>query len=179
MSAAQANVRTGGVAMDWVKRLGKDRAAVHVAHQGIRFHLAALRALEGRAERGGSVEWLPMPAVVCAAFACEMYIKALLIREAGTTPRHHKLSELFSRLSTEAQQEAVRAFGPGNLVDRLIEHSDAFQKYRYIFEEEFAVISHGELLNIAAALLEPVTTRIGVGREYAAKISAQREWLRV
>ena len=44
-----------------------------------------------------------LPAVVCTAFAVELFLKALVTVEKGGTPRGHSLTSLFSRLSHESQ----------------------------------------------------------------------------
>lgn len=165
--------------MSEVERERRQAEASRRAHHGIGFHLAALRALEGRAEKGGTVEWLAVPAVVNLAFACELYLKSLLMLETGTSHREHRLSVLFAKLSSEAQRDATVEFGPRSLKERLDECSDAFREWRYVFELNSASINHSELLDIADTLLAVVGRRVGVGVEFASKITAQRGWSRV
>jgi len=50
------------------------------------------------------VEMLTVPGAVCAAFACELYLKYIHLKESGRHPRGHDLHGLFTRLS-----ESVRA----------------------------------------------------------------------
>lgn len=164
---------------DWVQREGQANAARRMAQQGIGFHIAALRALEGRADRNGEVEWLPIPAVTNLAFACELYLKSLLFFEKGTTTREYRLSVIFSQLSDDVQQDAATHFGAGDLRGRLAEFSNAFVEWRYIFEQLSASLNNRELLDVAGTLLDVVTKHIGLGADYARKIKAQRDWSRI
>ena len=93
------------------------------------------------------------PAVVCSAFALELYLKALITLEMGGAPRGHSVVSLFGK-TTSASQSAIRQRfselvktsatvhamklklpnASSNLDDVLIECDRVFEKWRYSYE---------------------------------------------
>ena len=80
-----------------------------------------------------------IPAIVNAAFACELYMKSMI-----TTPIvGHELASLFSELDTD-KQEQIRQYvdnkfkeHPVNSFDMCLERAtNVFVDWRYIYEEE-------------------------------------------
>ena len=66
------------------------------------FLLGADRCSEQRPLAPGQVQMLLVPAVVCKAFAIELYFKGIITLENGTATGHD-LSTLFSRLAAQSQ----------------------------------------------------------------------------
>ena len=83
-----------------------------------------------------------IPAIVNLAFACELYLKALLYQSGFVDAiRNHNLNELFCKLpdSTQGQMEnefAARSRYPITLKQILEIHSKAFENWRYAYEPE-------------------------------------------
>ena len=82
---------------------------------------------------------LNIPAIVNAAFACELYIKSILV----TTTKEHDLEILYSQLDNEKQSE-IRSYvdkcfngHPTYKFDTCLKRaSNAFVDWRYIYEDE-------------------------------------------
>jgi hypothetical protein len=65
----------------------------------------------GQARRNGFEQEVRMPAVVCSAFALELFLKCLLILE-HRKPRGHDLRELFDSLSEDTRARIRNRFAP-------------------------------------------------------------------
>ncbi len=87
------------------------------------------------------VEWYTTPATVNSAFACEVYLKALLVYYDNPLPKQHELEKLFELLPDKTKEWIMLtvikfhgawkdAFGY-NLLDNI---SNAFLNWRYIYE---------------------------------------------
>lgn len=79
-----------------------------------------------------------IPAIVNAAFACELYFKSMLEQPWG-----HKLKDLFEQLDRKIQLQLKNEFNTNftkhpvyNFDGFLSDISDAFIEWRYIFEEQ-------------------------------------------
>ena len=100
----------------------------------------AMKALDSQKT---SVEWYTTPAIVNSAFACEVYLKALLFfYNIRMKKKEHKLKELYELLP-EDDKECIkreilirygRAWKDGFGLERLEHISDAFVKWRYNYE---------------------------------------------
>ena len=104
------------------------------------------------------------PFTVNAAFACELYIKAILIHTSadGTIPKLHKLDELFNLLPEDAKTQIEALFNKQykhNLLSLVSEISNAFIEWRYAFENGVKVNITG-LLAFANSLQEYVDATI-------------------
>lgn len=102
------------------------------------------------------------PFTVNAAFACELYMKAILIHNSadGTIARGHKLDELFNALPKDAQNQIETLFNKKlkhDLHSLLVEISTAFVEWRYAFEGGVRINVTG-ILAFATALHEYVDT---------------------
>jgi len=89
-----------------------------------------------------------IPELVNRAFACELYLKALIYMESGELPkRGHKLDRLFARLSKSLRKEIYTAWltSGGNDIqdcdyarqmfkDNLLANGDIFCRFRYLHE---------------------------------------------
>jgi len=103
------------------------------------FLLATDRALEQRPLGPGQFQMLLVPAVVSAAFAVELYFKAIITLEKGNA-RGHDLSALFQQLSTKSQATLVAGFqlDQAAFEQKLGAISGVFVEWRYIFEQQSA-----------------------------------------
>lgn len=88
------------------------------------------------------IEWYSTPATVNSAFACEVFLKALLLSYGMPAGKKHKLKELYEALPEDAKEwikhETLIHYG-GSWTDAFgFEHleqiSDAFVEWRYSYE---------------------------------------------
>ena len=92
------------------------------------------------------------PAIVCTAFAIELYLKAIITIEGGSA-KGHDLSALFVRLSPTSQL-AIRDHLSLSKIDfttKLQNISGAFVEWRYVFEKSSASIDPRFLSGVARA----------------------------
>jgi len=94
-----------------------------------------------------------VPAVVCQAFAIELYLKALLTLEKGKATGH-KLSDLFGELSAEMQSKVWTSLSLSEIdfKHRLKADSSAFVEWRYVFESDSAKADLGFLTKLSNVL---------------------------
>ena len=96
-------------------------------------------------EKDSPSEWLGnclFPYVVNMSFACEVYMKAIMIHFSETNEFHtgHRLRELFDELDFEAQKSVREAFEQEltpwsqKLESFLAEHNNIFMDFRYPFQ---------------------------------------------
>src|ERR1700723_3619787 len=64
------------------------------------------------ATKGGVAHDFRMPAIVCAAFALELFFKCLVTTETGKTPGIHDLRQLFNALNKNTQNRIRDRFAP-------------------------------------------------------------------
>lgn len=114
------------------------------------FMLAAARSYERRPLNDQQVQMLIIPAIVCQAFAVELYLKAILVLEEKES-RGHDLTQLFSILSEHSQREIRRLVADAAFDRNLVEASNAFTEWRYIFESDGANATPQFLEAIAGA----------------------------
>lgn len=124
---------------------------------GVSFHEAALRSTEPVRDGLGVVSPTG-PAIVCAAFACELYLKALQGAASQILPRGHELEKLFGGIPILAQQSirddydvALSKYG-FILKDDLTEISRAFEKWRYMYEEDGQHVNQAAVFMFARAI---------------------------
>lgn len=84
------------------------------------------------------------PAVVNAAFACEVFLKLLLHSEEIKIPREHRLHALYNKLPDELKErirgDVVQRYGQWKDafgMECLKSISDAFATWRYIYEHDW------------------------------------------
>lgn len=95
------------------------------------------------------------PVVVNLAFACELYIKALLIlqRKKQDVVSGHKLAELFSALDEDTKNRVLTDVSIKNWDIFMRDSSDAFEAWRYFYEKDKCMVGHiPELFNLANTL---------------------------
>src|SRR5437879_325971 len=88
------------------------------------------------------------PAVVCYAFALELYLKLLHVLTTGKSPKGHKLDELFLGLPPSAKAEITALYG-NNALAALSAAGDAFVEWRYGHEHEGLTINPSVLSGLA------------------------------
>ena len=98
-------------------------------------------ALKNFRHDSADIEWYTEPATVNSAFACEIFLKALLIYNDVPMKRQHKIKELYELLPDEPKALVKQttmtnggmwenAFG----YEQLDNISDAFVDWRYSYE---------------------------------------------
>lgn len=99
----------------------------------------------------GQVQMLLVPAVVCKAFAIELYFKGIITLENGTATGH-SLSTLFSRLAAQSQLtlRTQLSLSEVEFNQKLKDISDAFVEWRYIFESQSANLDAAFLNGLAS-----------------------------
>lgn len=99
------------------------------------------------------------PMIASIAFASELYMKAFLIAEGYKVPRVHRLDRLYNSLPKNLKQKIrkrysqIAAVGSLSMAQHLVEISNAFEEWRYIFERS-AHVRPDRLFALATALYE-------------------------
>lgn len=100
------------------------------------FSLASQRSDEQRQLPGGKVQWLAVPAIVCAAFSIELGLKALILR-GGNAAHGHDLRRLFDALSEPVKLRITEACGDAGAFDASLDAiAGSFNEWRYIYERD-------------------------------------------
>jgi hypothetical protein len=121
-------------------------------------------------DEGVSVPTLPV--IMCAAFAVELSLKALLCVEGRTRPMGdgHDLDLLFSTLSTERQaaflamQQHFTELDPDSARAAITQLKDTFKVWRYPYEHSFLETAPATLVGLALALSEFMRTTLKIER---------------
>lgn len=143
----------------------------HMLNTSKQFFLAAKRADEQRVIAGAQFEWLPVPAIVCAAFSIELALKAIILAETGNPARGHKLDDLYAELSGTSQQKVAGAVTvptypkvPGvteSFDTALTKIRNAFVDWRYIHEKtDWTSIDKTFLMEVADAVQAVAATAV-------------------
>jgi len=117
----------------------------------LEFMKAADRCLNGNKEEEG-VELLTVPGAVCAAFACELLLKLVLLRETG-----HQLEILFVKCSEDFRLVMEQKL-PG-ISELFVRNSTQFVDGRYHLEQHQFSFRQAELLLAAQLLTECAAER--------------------
>lgn len=85
---------------------------------------------------GNHFIWLPVPAIVNYAFACEVYMKALLMKTGTKEIKGHNLLDLFDMLPNNIQMNIQQTIdcSKSPFREMLKNTSDLFEECRYIYE---------------------------------------------
>lgn len=86
------------------------------------------------------------PIAINSAFACEVFLKAMLKYQESETPKSHKLRELYNALPDELQERIKQDVSGGYSDmwrnawgrDYLDEISNAFVEWRYSYEHDWS-----------------------------------------
>ena len=129
-----------------------------IFQEGVNFHSAALRCAAPVANGEGSIV-LTSPYIICYAFACELYLKSMLVDNGVALPiKEHRLDKLCDKLSQSfresLQLDYAKSTGrPPNLMSQDITGlSNTFVRWRYRFEASVLDIEVQHLVNIARTL---------------------------
>jgi hypothetical protein len=115
--------------------------------------------MEQRPLPNGQIQFLVVPAVVCAAFSIELGFKALVLRAGGSVSGHN-LKELFSALEPSTQQLIFAAVGIAEeeeFYSSLEAESKAFVEWRYIHERESASANTEFLSKLSKATQDAIS----------------------
>lgn len=126
-------------------------------NQGLRFLRCAERCL-GEVNDDGSItiisnktHILSTPVMVNSAFACELFLKAILILHDIDYKREHNLKPLFDLLPKNEYKEFLTIGDTDHFESELEKHSKDFVSWRYYMEN----VEYGETYH-----MEPIFTEI-------------------
>ena len=125
-------------------------------HNALSFRKAAARCLnDSKVEPG--IEMLTVPGAVCAALACELFLKFIHLVESGAHPTGHDLFGLFNGLSQPIRTSLVDQ--RPDIEDVLQRNRSHFLEARYHHEVEQFSFRQQELLQLADSLSACVQDR--------------------
>jgi hypothetical protein len=126
------------------------------------FFSASERCLTERQCIDEKQEIIFVPGIVCAALSIELGFKAIIIK-AGGKATGHKLSDLFQILVPGFQNQIIQSVGldQANFTRELAKVSDAFVKWRYVYEYPEVNISLSFLSKLAEATQNTANNAIG------------------
>jgi hypothetical protein len=113
------------------------------------FRKAADRCLNSCKDEVG-IEMLTVPGAVCAALSCELFRKYVLLKERGGRTKGHKLDQLFSQWSVEAQASLVN--WRADIQEVFERNREQFIGARYHHEKDQFSFRQQELLQAAELL---------------------------
>ena len=123
------------------------------------------------------IEWYSTPAVVNSAFACEVYLKALLKYYDIPIKKEHKIKELYEMLPEEARDwiKPTVMNQCGRWTDQwgheLLENiSNAFIEWRYSYEQDW---SKSSIMHIDVGFLSAFRN---VLREACSQLFYHKTW---
>lgn len=124
---------------------------------------AANRCIGSPRELFQELSPLATPATVCAAFACEVALKCILLKASGSPASGHPLKALFAAAPHDIQVRVARnvgglKFGHINLTfeQSLDRSSNAFEEWRYHHENGggWAAPVHQFLIGLCSELID-------------------------
>lgn len=92
----------------------------------------------------GWVHYLFVPIITNMAFACELFLKAILQRD-GNKVKGHRLVTLFEQLEDNVKKDIVGTEDMEIFIDKLTNISDLFVNYRYMYEDNISSINYNFL----------------------------------
>ena len=139
--------------------------ALPAFHIAIGFHEGANRCGEARKYGSGSEFNMSVPPViVCAAFAAEMYMKALMYR-VNNTKRSHDLSQsLLKRMAADdvnvvaAFYSEMRHADKNQMISDISKFTKAFEDWRYVHEKDAGQIDLDNLFAFVISLYKTCGT---------------------
>lgn len=122
------------------------------------FQLAGLRCIQIQEDE--EQQWLPIQSIVNCAFACEIYLKAILDYDDLNSNGHH-LKELYDRLLPKRKSALTNLLCKEYTAEQVeryfLEVNNVFVEYRYIYEMSEDHREHlGFVSDLASALTEIV-----------------------
>ena len=119
--------------------------------------------------------FLPIQAIVCYAFSCEIYLKAIYYWDnpKAENAGRHNLSSLFEQLGQERKAEIINdlktVYKKENILRYIQQSNGVFEHYRYVYEHEsddrehvgFVVAFSIALENLVGKLIWKETLQMG------------------
>ncbi|WP_068858350.1 hypothetical protein [Perlucidibaca aquatica] len=122
-------------------------------NSSLSFYKAFQRCMEQRQVGPAQIEFLVVPAIVSAAFSVELGMKTLLLRRDDTF-KSHNLEKLFGKLNGSEQAALIAAVGftDVDFKRELATVANAFEEWRYIYEQSAASVNLDFLQKLATAV---------------------------
>lgn len=118
---------------------------------------AAQRCNEPKIECVGWSHPLLVPIITNMAFACELFLKAILKRyDNEIRIKTHNLKELFDELQEDLKREIINSDNEEDFIRRLTNVSNLFEEMRYLYEHSPFSISYNFLCDFSNKLLKVV-----------------------
>lgn len=142
------------------KALGPVSLRDQMWREAVSFHESAQRNFEQRVGPDGRYAFPFTAGVVGLAFACELYLKFLLLIAYGKAPHGHRLNVLFAKLPDEVRalvkvRYDQRRDGLGSVLEHdLVTFANAFVEFRYVYEGGNDALDIVGLGQLAASLYE-------------------------
>ena len=103
-------------------------------------------ALKAEQHPTADISWYDLPAIVQSAFACEVFLKAILKHQDVKSPKLHKLRDLYEALPMELKEWIKNEVSGGYRdmwtnswgQDYLDNISNAFVEWRYSYEHDWS-----------------------------------------
>ena len=103
-------------------------------------------ALKAEQHPTADISWYDLPAIVQSAFACEVFLKAILKHQDVKSPKLHKLRDLYEALPLELKEWIKNEVSGGYRdmwtnswgQDYLDNISNAFVEWRYSYEHDWS-----------------------------------------
>ena len=89
--------------------------------------------------------------IVNEVFACELYLKTILMIQNHKLVSGHELVDLYSKIHNDRIKEKMDNY---NFDEELAKINDAFKEWRYCYESEQLCINSGFLYNLCDVLEE-------------------------
>lgn len=102
------------------------------------------------------------PVIVNFAFACELYMKSLLMlqRKSKDVVVGHELNNLFLDLDNPIRERIVRETKIKKWDEFMSDSSNAFEAWRYYYEKDKSMVGHISELSDLANTLDNICTEI-------------------
>ena len=125
----------------------------HISNNASSFFMAAERCLEKRLLSTGEFHMPIVPAIVCAAFSTELFLKSILLKE-GIAAKGHELLKLHNKLSESSRNylAAETSLTEHDLRQNVGSISSTFVDWRYIYEKQYAKVNSEFLLKYCEVL---------------------------
>ena len=125
------------------------------------YYIAYTRCMEQRPIDFKTFQMLPIPALTCLAFSCEVYLKTLLLYFGSSIPNTHDLQKLFDLLPENIRDDIQKAYNnPSKFTNDLDDIKEYFLTSRYLYEEEAGNFSFVFILWLCEKLKEVVDNQI-------------------
>lgn len=123
-------------------------------NQGLAFYNAGSRCIAGINLTPTKINAPMVPAVVCFAFAAELFLKLLVKIATGQAVRGHELADLLAAVPEESRSEMARHYSSSDVTKLqadVASISSAFVEWRYVYERGAIAINPQVVANVARA----------------------------